>query len=223
MTKKIAIIIGATGLVGKQLVKQLLEGNEYSTIKIFVRQPSGFTNNRIEEHIIDFDNVKPISSEITGDLLFSCMGTTLKQAGSKDAQYRIDYTYQYEFAKLASDNGVMHYILVSSPSANPNSMFFYTKIKGELEEAVKKLGFSKIRIIQPSVLTGNRELKRSGEEIGATFINVLGKILPFLRKYRSISGENVAKAMVAISNKRETDRVKVYKLDELFIENISEN
>lgn len=216
---KTAIVIGATGLVGKQLVKQLISDDAFSKIKLFTRRSAGFSNKRIEEHIIDFDNLESIQSEITGDILFSCMGTTLKQAGSKEAQYRIDYTYQYEFAKLASDNGVKQYMLVSSPSANPKSMIFYTRIKGKLEEATKKLGFSKVSIIQPSVLTGERQQKRAGEETGAKVVDALAKILPFLKKYRSISGETVAIAMLKISKKEQQDRVSVYKLDELFMQN----
>lgn len=218
MSSKTAIVIGATGLVGKQLVKQLIADNDFIKVKLFGRRSSGFSDLKIEEHIIDFNDVKAVQREITGDILFSCLGTTLKQAGSKKAQYRIDFTYQYEFAKLASENEVLEYMLVSSPSANPKSMIFYTRIKGELEEAIQKLKFSRIGIIQPSVLTGEREIKRGGEESGARIVNALGKFLPFLRKYRSISGETVAKAMLENSKKEEQDKVKVYKLDELFID-----
>ncbi len=207
MNGKTALVIGATGLVGKQLVNQLLSNERYTAIKLFVRRPTQIEDPKIKEYLID----------ITGDILFSCLGTTLKQAGSKKAQYRIDYTYQYEFARIASENAVPDYMLISSPSANPKSMLFYTRIKGELEEAVKKLGFSKICIIQPSVLSGNRPEKRPGEEIGGKIINALGRIFPFARKYRSISGETVAKAMVALARKDETSRVSVYKLDELFM------
>lgn len=216
---KTAIVIGATGLVGKQLVKQLITDELFSDIKLFTRRPAGFSNQKIEEHIIDFEHLDAVKKEISGDILFSCLGTTLKQAGSKEAQYRIDFTYQYEFAKLANNNGVKQYMLVSSPSANPKSMIFYTRIKGELEEATKKLGFSKISIIQPSVLMGDREVERKGEAIGAKVINVLGRVLPFVEKYRGISGETVAKAMLTISKAEVQDRVKIYKLDELFIDN----
>lgn len=217
--KKTAILIGATGLVGSELLKQLLLDDDFSSIKIFVRRTSGILHKKLEEKIIDFARIKELKNDITGDVLFSSMGTTLKQAGSKEAQYRIDFTYQYEFARLASENGVSEYILVSSPSANPKSKIFYTRIKGELEEASKKLGFSKISIIQPSVLTGERAEKRAGEEIGAKLVNGLAKALPFLKKYRSISGKMVAKAMLIISKKEVNERVKVYKLDELLMDN----
>ncbi len=217
MNGKTALVIGATGLVGKQLVNQLLSNERYTAIKLFVRRPTQIEDPKIKEYLIDFEDLPSIQKDITGDILFSCLGTTLKQAGSKKAQYRIDYTYQYEFARIASENAVPDYMLISSPSANPKSMLFYTRIKGELEEAVKKLGFSKICIIQPSVLSGDRPEKRPGEEVGGKIINALGRIFPFARKYRSISGETVAKAMVALARKDETSRVSVYKLDELFM------
>ena len=99
-------------------------------------------------------------------MLFSCLGTTLKDAGSKDKQFLVDYTYQYEFAKVASENDVSIYSLVSSTGANENSLFFYPKIKGKLEEAVKKLPFNTIHIFQPPTLIRQKELIRIGEKIG---------------------------------------------------------
>lgn len=213
--QKTAIVIGATGLVGSALVRILIRDESFSIVKIFTRRTTGVTDKKIREFIIDFDNLQIIKKEITGDIVFSCLGTTLKQAGSKEAQYKVDYTYQFEFAKLASENGVKDFMLVSSPSANPKSMFFYTKIKGELEVAIEKLDFKKIIIIQPSVLSGERSQKRKGEEIGGKIADTLGSVFPFLKKYRSISGDEVAEAMISIYKGKPNQRLTIVALDEL--------
>ena len=214
---KTAIIIGATGLVGSKLLQQLLADDAFAEVKIFVRRATGIQHPKLAEHIINFDQFAGVRNQVTGDVLFSCLGTTLKQAGSKEKQFKVDFTYQYEFAQAASENGIPAYVLVSSASADASSMLFYTKIKGQLEDAVKKLDFDKTIIIQPSILEGDRDNERLGEKIGATIINSLGKILPFLKKYHSISGEQVAKAMIYFYKEPGDDRVVVKKLGELFV------
>ncbi len=214
---KTAIIIGATGLVGSKLLQQLLADQEFATIKIFVRRTTGINHPKLEEHVIDFDRLVDVRTQVTGDVLFSCLGTTLKQAGSKDKQFKVDFTYQYEFAQAASENGVPAFVLISSASADANSMFFYTKIKGQLEDAIKKLDFDKTIIIQPSVLEGDRDNERVGEKISANIINGLGMFLPFLKKYCSISGEQVARAMIYFYKEDNESRVMTKKLGELFI------
>lgn len=213
---KTAIIIGATGLTGSRLLQQLLLDGDFTAVKIFVRRASGTVHPKLQENIIDFNDLDSIKENITGDVLFSCLGTTIKQAGSRENQHLVDFTYQHEFAKHAAENAVSDYVLVSSASANAKSMFFYTKIKGELEQAVKKLPFIRIRILQPSILQGVRGNKRTGEEIGVKIIDKLGYIFSFLKKYRSITGEDLANAMITIYKKQESDKIKIYELDELF-------
>ena len=140
---KTAIIIGATGLVGNQLIEKLLNDNRYNRIKIFVRKPSSITHPKLEEHAVDFEKLEQWKNKITGDEIYSAMGTTIKKAGSKEAQYKIDFTYQYECAKAASENGVGKYLLVSSAGANSKSGNFYLRIKGELDEKVSNFPLSK--------------------------------------------------------------------------------
>ncbi len=152
MKKLDALVIGATGATGQEIVSQLLEDDSFSSVSIFVRKDLNITHSKLKTYIIDFSKVEDYRELIKGDVLFSCLGTTRRTAGSKEKQYLVDYTYQYEFAKIASDNGVPIYSLVSSTGANENSPIFYPKIKGKLEEAIKKLPFKTIQIFQPPTL-----------------------------------------------------------------------
>ena len=179
---KTAVVIGASGLIGKSLVKKLLEDNRYKSVKVFVRRSINISNSKLVEHIVDFDKITDWKNKITGDELYSAMGTTIKKAGSKEAQYKIDVTYQYEFAKAAAENGVKSYFLVSSSGANAKSKLFYMKIKGELEEKVKLLPFNKIRIFRPSLLLGERDEKRFGEKAAEKITQDCGPAFPILKK-----------------------------------------
>lgn len=190
-----ALILGATGLIGSQLLKLLLEDNRFDNVKAILRRTSGIEHEKLDEIIVDFDRPEDWAGKIRGDVLFSAFGTTLRKAGSKEAQYKIDYHYQYLVARLAATNAVPDCILVSAPGADSSSRIFYNRMKGDLDRDVSKLGFDKLRIIQPSILTGERAETRTGERIGI----ILGYAflwLPGLRKYRPISGITVAKAMI---------------------------
>lgn len=213
---KTAIVLGATGLVGSNLVQLLLEDRTYTQIKLFVRRTTGISDSKIEENIVDFNKPETFKAMIAGDTVFSCLGTTIKQAGSKDAQYKVDFTYQYEFAQFASENKVANYALVSSTSASSKSRIFYSRIKGELEEAVQKLDFSVIRIIRPGILNGEREEKRLGETIGIKIADFLGKVIPPLKKYRSIKGAEVAKAMINSVEIKSPNITETYELEQVF-------
>jgi len=193
---KIAIVIGATGLVGSHLLKLLLEDDSYGKVKVFHRRSTEVSHPKLEEHIVDFDHIDKWKTELTGDCLFSALGTTIKKAGSKEAQYKIDYSYQFEVAKAAAENGVSHYALVSSIGANANSKSFYTRIKGELDDAVQHLGFDSVLILRPSFLDGVRNEFRFGERFGIALANVVCK-LPGLRKYHPIKAETVAQALIS--------------------------
>lgn len=212
---KIAVVLGATGLVGGHLVDQLLEDQTIKEVKIFVRRPASIKHPKLTVHVVDFNNPDTFKNLVTGDLVFSCMGTTIKTAGSQDAQYKVDYTYQFEFAQMASENKVSDYFLVSSSGANSGSMFFYPRIKGQLEEQVKKLDFKKVVIVRPSLLVGERPEERMGEKFGEKFMNMFGSIIPGLKKYKPILGAQVASAMLNVS-KSNTQEFLQLELDELF-------
>ncbi len=198
---KIAIVIGATGLVGSRLVDMLLKDRRFTTVKTFVRRGMGVNNPKLEEHIVDFDAPDTWKKQVTGDVLYSAMGTTLKAAGSKEAQYKIDYTYQYQVAKTAATNGVPQYILISSAGASVDSKIFYSRIKGELERDIKKLPFETIHIIRPGMLAGDRKEVRTGEKAFAGIMNFVSMI-PGLKALKPIQDEEVAKAMINATFRR---------------------
>lgn len=192
---KTAIVIGATGLVGRSLTEMLLKDRRFDTVKIFVRRTAGISDPKLEEHVVNFDEPDTWKKRLTGDVLYSAMGTTLKTAGSKEAQYKIDYTYQYQVAKYAAANGVPQYVLVSSAGAATDSKIFYSRMKGELERDIKKLPFETIHIIRPGMLAGERDEVRTGEKLFTGIMSFLGK-MPGLGNLKPIQGTEVARAMI---------------------------
>jgi uncharacterized protein YbjT (DUF2867 family) len=211
---KTAIVIGATGLVGTQLVRLLLTDNYFKKVIVFVRRSTEIRDTKFEEHIIDFDKPESWQHLVKGDVLFSTLGTTIKQAGSQQAQYRIDYFYQYQFAQAAAHNDVPVYVLVSSAGANPNAVIFYSRMKGELEKDVRQLKFSSINILQPGLLAGERKKGRMGEKVGYHLLNTLNKIGLF-KKYRPVDAGIVAQAMINAA-RTAAKGVHTYTLDDVF-------
>ena len=197
MEERTAIVIGATGLVGTELVKQLLADDRFRAVIILARRSTG-RHEKLEEHLVDFDQPDSWKHLVRGNVLFSALGTTLKQAGSKQAQYKIDYHYQYHVAAAAASNGVPVYVLVSSAMANETSRIFYTRMKGELERDVKKLGFRHLHILQPGMLAGSRQKKRTGEVIGLAALKLLNAV-GIARSQKPVDAGIVARAMINAS------------------------
>lgn len=214
---KSAIVIGATGLVGKFITTILLADERYDKIKVFVRRTTAINNPKLEEHIVDFENIDSWRNLLSGDELYSALGTTIKKAGSKKAQYNIDFNYQYNVAKAAADNGVKAISLVSSLGANAKSKNFYLRMKGELDEKIKLLDFEKIRIFRPSMLVGERTEKRFAETIGIKIAGAIIKLIPALNKYRPINAELVAESMIKSANQNVTDKIIIYESDKIFL------
>lgn len=189
-----ALIIGATGATGSKVLELLLKDETYSQVTVFVRRELKIKHDKLKVHIIDFDQTEQWKTLVQGDALFSCLGTTLQAAGSKEAQWKIDYDYQYQFAKAANQNGVPNYVLISSSNASSKSFFFYSKMKGQLEDAVKLLGFSKLLIFRPPLLIREKS-ERKMEVLAAkvlTFLNNIG----LLRSQKPMPTNVLAKAMV---------------------------
>lgn len=208
---KKAAVIGSTGMVGTQLIKLLIENEEFSEIISLVRRSGGIKHPKLNEQIIDFEKPAEWKKLVTGDVLFSTLGTTIAQAKTKENQFKIDYTYQFTVAEAAAKNGVSKYVLVSSAGASSKSSVFYSNMKGKLEDAVQSLPFEAISILRPGQLDGNRSEKRFGEKTALTamyFLNILG----LLKRYRPIQAVKVAQAMINAVRKTESAS---YTLDEV--------
>ena len=190
-----ALIIGATGATGKDLLSQLLADDTYAEVHCFVRKPLALTHPKLHAHVVDFDTPEAWADLLHGDVAFSCLGTTLAVAGSKDAQWRVDYDYQYAFAEHCKNNGVPTFVLVSAAGAKAQSKLFYNRMKGALEEAVKKLNFPRLLIFQPSILIRSNS-DRSGENFTVKAFKFLNK-LGILKRYRPMPTEVLAEKILS--------------------------
>lgn len=191
-----ALIIGATGATGKDLVNILLQDPAYTEVVIFVRRPGGMTHPKLSTIITDFDNLEQVSGAIKGDVWFSCLGTTLKTAGSKEKQFHIDYEIPAQFAEIAKRNGVFRTVLVSAYGASTTSNVFYSKMKGQLEEKIASLAFETYIIFRPGLLL-RKDTDRLGERLSAgiiKFLNTIGLIRKFRPMPTSILAEKLVKA-----------------------------
>ncbi len=193
---RVACVVGATGMVGRVLVAQLLEDDDYDEVRIFARRPLDRPHPRLRQFVVDLSQLETFREKLFGEVLFSCLGTTLKAAGSQAAQRQVDHDLNLRLAELACDSGVPAYVLLSSTGASASSRFFYLRMKGELERAVSVLPFQSIRILRPGPLDGDRQEKRPGEELGLR----LARLLPSwasLAAYRAAPASVVARAMRA--------------------------
>jgi uncharacterized protein YbjT (DUF2867 family) len=194
---KTALIVGATGLIGKHLTQKLLTSNFYEKVSVIVRKPLNIIHPKLEQIVIDFDNLD--ASKVNADDIFCCLGTTMKQAGSKDAFYKVDFTYPLNFAKAGLANGAKQFLVVSSMGADKKSMVYYSRVKGEIENALSDLNYPTLIILRPSMLAGERENPRIGEKIGKVVMDFFAPLMP--DKYKVIAGEKVAHAMLELAQK----------------------
>lgn len=218
-----AILLGASGLVGSEVLKQLLADKDaseeiaqgstnspvnfgkefdpgFEKIKIFVRKPIAIKHPKLEQIIVDFDTIENYSDSIKGDVIFCCIGTTIATAGSKEAFIKVDHTYPLEFAKIAKQNGVENFLLISSVGADKTASNFYLKVKGDIELALEKLKFESLIIIRPSMLLGDRKESRFAESAGKVFMKLFSfAFIGKLKKYKAIEASAVAKAMIRLS------------------------
>ena len=198
---KTALLFGASGLVGGQLLNQLISNNNYSKIKVFVRSVPQISNPKIEIIETDFNNLANHKEDIKGDDCFFCIGTTKQNSPDKNEYRRVELDVPKDIAQIAKSNSVNSFVFVSSGYADPNSSGDYLKFKGLVEEELKRLSFNKLGIMRPSFLIGDRKEKRVGEKLGIFVFKLLSPLfLGPLKKMKPIQSEKVAKAMIKISN-----------------------
>ncbi len=198
---KTALIFGSSGLVGKNLLSQVINNSNYSKIKIFVRSSPDISDRKIEIINTDFKDLEIIKNLITGDDCFFCIGTTKKNSPDKNEYRRVELDLPKKIAQISKSNNVKSFIFVSSGFADPKNSGDYLKFKGLVEEEIKSLNFEKIGILRPSFLLGNRKEKRVGEKIGIFIFKLLSPIFVGpIKKMKPIHSEKVAKAMIKIAN-----------------------
>ncbi|AXT51709.1 nucleoside-diphosphate sugar epimerase [Aquimarina sp. BL5] len=198
---KTAIILGATGLTGRILLDSLLDDNRYSKIKLFSRKTIGISHPKIEEHLINMLQLKTVASDFIGDEVFCCIGTTNAKTPDKGLYRTIDYGIPVTAAQLCKQNNIKTFIVISALGADPKSRVFYNLTKGEMEETVLSLEIPKTHILQPSLISGKRDEKRTGEYFFKQLMKVINPLLlGSLKKYRSIHPETIVSAMIWLAN-----------------------
>ena len=198
---KTALVFGSSGLVGSYLLKELIHNSNYSKIKIFIRSDVVIDNPKVDIIKTDFNNIDQFNEHLKGDDCFYCIGTTKKNSPDKNDYKRIELDLPKQIARMAKSNLVKTFFFISSGYANSKSSGDYLRFKGEVEEEIKSLKFSKIGIMRPSFLIGNRKENRLSEKIGIIVFKIITPILigP-LKKMRPINSEIVAKALVKVAN-----------------------
>jgi uncharacterized protein YbjT (DUF2867 family) len=214
MAQKTATLIGATGLIGGQILQQLLEDPDFANIKVLVRRPFDLTHPKVQLILLDFADEATYQAAIAGsDVVFCSVGTTLKQVNSDMVAYKkIDYDIPVNAARFCAATACPKFLLVSSIGADSQSRNFYLKLKGEVEDKVGSLGLPTVSIFRPSMLLGQRAEFRLGEKIGQVLMRALGFLIP--AQYKAIDVKTVAKAMVAVA-KKDTVGVQFYTYAEM--------
>lgn len=208
-----ALAIGATGATGKDLVNVLLQDDAYTEVVLFVRKATRLSHPKLAEVITDFDNLEKVSEFIKGDVWFSCLGTTLKGAGSKEKQWHIDYEIPLKFAEIAKANNVRAAVLLSAYGAAASSGVFYSRMKGTLEDSIAKLSFNPYIIFKPGLLV-RKDTDRWGERVSARILNGMNSVGLF-KKFRPLPTATLAQKL-AKAPKILTTGTHVIELDRIF-------
>ena len=197
MPQKSALLLGATGLTGGHLLNLLLESEDYHTVYIYSRRPIGIQSPKLKEIIIDFDTYH---GTVDADNVFCCLGTTIKVAKTKEAFKKVDLEYPVKFAQLQFNAGSKRFMVISAMGAAEDSLFFYSRVKADMEKLLSNIGYPKLIIFRPALITGDRKEHRAGEKIASSINEILNHVLigP-LKKYQSISAKAIASCMLSYS------------------------
>ncbi|MEM9673443.1 MAG: oxidoreductase [Bacteroidota bacterium] len=215
MSQRHALVAGATGLIGSELLQQLIHGRYYQSISILSRREVDTSSKRLETIITDYDKLSEKDIPQGVDDVFCCLGTTMKKAGSKEAFRQVDYDYSLKIAEIAKKKGASQYLLVSAMGADTSSSIFYNQVKGDIEQAIAQLKFPAFHIFRPSVLMGKRNETRVGEKVAQVLMTGISPVMiGGLRKYRPISGKDVASAMLRIA-KKELEGRYIFESDKI--------
>lgn len=192
-----AVIAGASGLIGNELVHLLLKQDSYKEVIILVRKKIDFTHPKLTQLVIDYDHPGADFQNLEADVCFCTLGTTMKKAGSKEAFLKVDYTYPLMLANHCKEKAFDQFHIVTAMGANETSSIFYNQVKGKIENDIQKLALNKLFIYRPSMLLGERSEFRMGEKIGQILMISLSFLfMGPLKKYQAIKGKTVAQSMI---------------------------
>lgn len=199
---KTAILLGATGLTGGLLLQELIKDKHYQKIILFTRSEVAVKNKKIEEHVVDLLYLEAFKDHFIANDVFCCIGTTKSKTPNEEVYREIDYGIPVKAARIAKENGVENFLVISAMGADENSKMFYNRIKGEMEKEVLAQNIQNTYIFRPALIAGDREEKRFFESLAKNAMRVLNYVMVGpLKPYRSISPEIIAKAMVIVANK----------------------
>jgi len=206
--KKTAIILGASGLTGNILLHKLIEDKSYDSIKLFSRSKIEGLPNKVIQFTGNLLKLEELKADFTADEVFCCIGTTAKKTPNKKRYKQIDFGIPVTAAKLAKENKIEKFIVISAIGANKKSSVFYNKTKGEMEHAVLQQSIKNTLILRPSLIGGDRKEQRFGEKIALVFFKVMQPLLiGKLKEYKTIDAENIAKAMLYLANNKTNTKV----------------
>lgn len=212
---KTALIAGASGLVGSELLKFLIENDEYETIHLLSRKPLKIQSPKIVEHIVNFGELNKFEPNVKFNHVFCTLGTTIKKAKTKENFRKVDFDYVLALGQKAKEWNSDKFLMVSSLGANAKSRIFYSRVKGEIEQVLTDLLLSQLFIFRPSLLLGDRKESRAGEKTAINVYKIINPLFfgPF-KKYKGIEAKQVAKGMISTALTH-TDHFKVLESDEI--------
>lgn len=215
MEQRYALLVGATGLIGSELLQYLLESPEYKGVTILVRNNYPISHPKLTTKIVDFDNLSLEDVEKVDDI-YCCLGTTIKKAKTKEQFMKVDYEYPIKLATWGASHGVFQYLIVSALGANSRSRVFYNQVKGKVEDELKRIDIPHVHIFRPSLLLGDRQEFRLGEKIGEHVMKVLNfAMVGSWRKYRAIKARQVAFAMYKKAVEQTERPYSIYESDKI--------